>query len=93
MAGQLRIAVSLMGQQQIAGVNGFGLESWFLVLAFLPGKSHTPKSMFPTGVGVCRNLQCFILFMQVGCFQQEEKDSRLIGGRSHNGRMWCFFLH
>lgn len=66
MAKQLMILVSFIGQQQIAGVNGFGLESWFP----LPVKSHTPKPMFPTDGGVCRKLHTVfcILFMQVGCF-------------------------
>lgn len=75
VAKQLMILVSSVGQQQIAGVHGFGLESWFLIPAFLPVKLHTPKPMFPTGVGVCRKLQCFMFFLcKLNVFNRKRKN-------------------
>lgn len=64
VAKQLMILVSFIGQQQIAGVNGFGLEPWFLIPTFLSVKLYTLKPMFPTWVGVCRKLQCFMFFLR-----------------------------
>lgn len=37
------ILVSPTGQQQIIGVNGFGIVSWFLIPAFLPVKLRLPS--------------------------------------------------
>lgn len=40
---KVRLIVSSTGQQQIMGVSGFGLVSWFLIQAFLLRKLHLPS--------------------------------------------------